>query len=240
MWFRTRWTTRSVTARGRCSRSSSRPRELGTHGVVAAERPVVDRRRLADVVQERRPPDHRVAGRRGIHGPQRVVEQVLALDLVLRRSRAARAISGRRTLEQARLLQQPKPDRRPRRREQLPQLGGDALARDVGGEGRVLADRGEGRRIDRELQDGRQPDGADHPQRVLAEPRRGLADGADAAAARRRRRRRTGRRSRAGVGAGRRRAPSAASGARRTPQAIAFTVKSRRARSSRTSSPNST
>jgi hypothetical protein len=48
----------------------------------------------------------------------------------------------------------------------------------VGHQRRVGPDRGQGGGLDLELQGGRQPDGPDHPQRVLAEPRVGVADGA--------------------------------------------------------------
>ena len=74
-----------------------------------------------------------------------------------------------------------------------------------------------------EPQGGRQPHGPDHAQRVLAEARLRVADRAQEAAAAGPRRRRTGPPGRSAVVG------------RRPPQAMALTVKSRRARSATTS-----
>ena len=52
----------------------------------------------------------------------------------------------------------------------------DALARQVADELGARPDRGERGGLDREVERRRQPDRPDHPQRVLAEPRRGVAD----------------------------------------------------------------
>ena len=50
---------------------------------MADEVPVSQRRRLADVVQERRQPDDRAVRARRVDGSKRVIPEVLALDLVL-------------------------------------------------------------------------------------------------------------------------------------------------------------
>ena len=106
MWWRTRWTTRSRTARGSRSRSRKRPGEVGADRVVPEEVAVGEGRRLADVMDERGEPDER-PGRRGrIHGPQRVVPEVLARHLVLRDA-PLRGQVGRDAREQARLGEQP-------------------------------------------------------------------------------------------------------------------------------------
>jgi len=102
-------------------------RQLGPDGVVAAERPIVDRRRLPDVVQERRQADDRTIRRRSVHRPQRVVEQVLVGDLVLLDAALGRQL-GKHHLEEARLGHQPQADRWRRGQEQLLELGRDALA----------------------------------------------------------------------------------------------------------------
>ena len=57
---------------------------LGPDHVVVVEPAVGERRRLADVVEQRGQPDDRPLGGRGVDGPQRVVPQVLARHLVLR------------------------------------------------------------------------------------------------------------------------------------------------------------
>jgi hypothetical protein len=104
-----------------------------------------------------------------------VVPQVLAGNLVL--GNAALALQlGRDPLEQTRVGEQPKPDRRPFRREQLRQLGLDALAGQVAHEVRVRLDAGQRGGLDGEAERRRQPDGSDHPQRVLLEAGLRVAD----------------------------------------------------------------
>src|SRR6185369_16967662 len=56
------------------------------------------------------------------------------------------------------------------------ELGRNPLGRDVAGERCVGLDRLERHRIDPELENGRETDGTDHAQRVLAEAGAGLAD----------------------------------------------------------------
>ena len=84
--------------------------------------------------------------------------------------------SGRTTARSPVVGHQSQPGRGPVRREQLPELRGDPLAGHVGGQRRVRANRLERRRLDRELEHGGEPDRADHPQRVLAEPRGRITD----------------------------------------------------------------
>ena len=115
-------------------------------------------------------------GRGGIHGPQGVVPQVLARDLVLGDA-ALRGEVGRDRGQQPGVAQQPKADRRRGRAEQLVELGRDPLARQVGDELGPCLDPGQRRRLHPELERGREPDGTDHPQRVLLESVARLADG---------------------------------------------------------------
>ena len=137
------------------------------------------------------------------------------------------ASSGTTTREQAGVRRQPQPDGRPRRLEQPRQLRADPLARQVLDQPGVLGDRRQRRRLDRELVRRREPDRADHPQRVLVEPARPDRRPRAGVRPRGRRARRTGRRARSGGDPPRRRRRSLAG----PPQAIALTVKSRRARS---------
>ena len=58
-------------------------RHVRADRLVTSERPFVDRRRLAEVVEQRGEPDHGPARRRRVDRAERVVEEVLALDLVL-------------------------------------------------------------------------------------------------------------------------------------------------------------
>ena len=69
--------------------------QLRPDGVVADEVAVGERRRLADVVEQRGQPDDRARRRRGVDGPQRVIPQVLAGDLVLGDARAGRRAPAR-------------------------------------------------------------------------------------------------------------------------------------------------
>ena len=66
MCWRTRWTTRSRTARGDRSASSSCAGELCADDFVPEEMAVGERRRLADVVEQRREPDDRPIDARGV------------------------------------------------------------------------------------------------------------------------------------------------------------------------------
>ena len=105
--------------------------QLRAGGVVTEEVALGEGRRLADVVEQGGEPDDRPVGRGGIDGPERVVPEVLARDLVLGDAALGGEV-GRDRGEEAGLGQQPQPDRRRRRAEQLVQLGGDPLARQVG------------------------------------------------------------------------------------------------------------
>ena len=132
---------------------------------------------------------------------------------------ALRRELGRDGRQQAGVGQQPQPDRR---RGAASSLSSSAAIRSpdrCATSSARVPDPGERRRLDLELEGRGEPDGADHPQRVLLEPRRRVADRAQDAGRAHRRGRRTDRRARAAR-------PGAA------PQAIALTVKSRRARSS--------
>ena len=181
MWSRTRSTTRSRTERGAVQPVEERPGQLRADRVVPEEMAVGERRRLADVVEQRRQPDdrpstptpHPPTGACGPTGP-----------------RPGPCSAGSRAAPRARReigpsspvsAMQPKPDRRRRRGEQLVELGGDPLARQVADQLGPCLDPGQRGGFDPELEGRRQPDGPDHPERVLLEP------------ARRARRRRAGR-----------------------------------------------
>ena len=68
------------------------------------------------------------------------------------------------------------PDGRALGRQQLAELGGDPLAGEVGDERGLVADRGQRVRLHAEPQRRREPDGPDHPERVLLEAGFGVAD----------------------------------------------------------------
>ena len=135
--------------------------------------------------------------------------------------------SGNRVARTPGVGQEPQPHRRPTGEEQPVQLPEIRSPDRWAVERRVLPDRGQGRRLELEAERGREPDPAEDPQRILPEPRGRVADGAD----------QTG----ADVGhpvvrvhesPGRWRRPPAA------PHAMAFIVKSRRARSTSMVPPN--
>ena len=133
-------------------------------------------RRLADVVDERREPDDRAPGRRRIDRSERVVPEVLALDLVLRHA----ALCRQRLVDprqQPGVREQPQPDRRPLGGQQLVELGRDPLAGEMPDQLGLRLDAGQRRRLDIEPERGCQPHGPDHPERVLLEALPRLADG---------------------------------------------------------------
>ena len=115
MWFATRWTTRSRTARGERSRSRNSP---------ASSAPIASwRRKWPSAKVDGLPMSWTSAasrttgrpGRRRIDRPERVVPEVLALDLVLRHA----ALGGQRLVDpgqQPGVREQPQPDRRRARR----------------------------------------------------------------------------------------------------------------------------
>jgi len=142
--------------------------------LVAVEVPVGERVRLAHVMEQRCQPNHlSVWGR--VNSAQGVIPQILAADLVL----AQPALSGEvwsDNRQQARVGHQRQSDGRPPGREQLQELGADALARKAARQLGVATDRRERLGFDLELQRGRQPDGSGHSQRVLAEPLVRIAD----------------------------------------------------------------
>jgi len=78
-------------------------------------------------------------------------------------------------LQEAGVGQQSQPDRRPRRGEKLVELGGDPLARQVADELGLCPDPGQRVGLDLELKRRRQPNGADHPERILPESRGRIA-----------------------------------------------------------------
>ncbi len=86
------------------------------------------------------------------------------------------ASSGEIQPRQTGRLERSQPERRHRRGKEPVELGGDPLAREVLDELRPTAHRGEGRRLDRELQGRGEARRPDHPQGILAEPRVRIAD----------------------------------------------------------------
>ena len=86
------------------------------------------------------------------------------------------ASSGEIWFEQVRVAHQPEPDRRRRRAEQLVQLGGDPLARQVDDQPGPCLDPGQRGRLDPEVEGRGEPDRPDHPERVLLEAFPGFAD----------------------------------------------------------------
>ena len=165
--------------------------------------------------------------RGAIDRPQRVIPEVLARDLVLRHA-ALRGELRRDRGEQARVGHQPEPDRRPLARPAAC-AARSRSARPTGGatSSAVAAIAGQRRRLDRRSR-ASPPVGRRGPS--AARPRRSASPG-------RRRPGASGPRGRPGRRAGRRGRGAPPGSA---PQAIALTVKSRRARSSSIESPNST
>ena len=226
MWWRTRLTTRSTVERGERQAAEQLARELGPDRIVTQEAAVGERRRLADVVDQRREPDDRPVPWRRVDGPDRVIPEILAADLGLGDPALGREL-GRDPLEESGRLERPQSDRRARGVEQLLQLDGDPLAGQVADELGVGLDRGQRRRLDAEPERRREPDRPDHPKRVLAEPGVGIARRPGGAA---------GRRSRDPV----MRVEQPGHGTRWTAPGHGVDVKSRRARSTSIDSPNST
>ena len=73
--------------------------------------------------------------------------------------------------------EQPEPDRRRRCGQQLVELGRDPLPGEVRHELGVVGERAERRRLDGELEGRGEPNRPDHPEGILPEPRRRVADG---------------------------------------------------------------
>ena len=170
--------TRSRSAVGQCQRSSSAPGHIRADDLVADEPSVGHRGWLAEVVEQCREPDQRRFEHGAVDRPHRVIPEVLARDLVLRNA-SLRCELGRDVIEQSALGKRSEPDRWPLGRQQQPHLRSDPLAREVSDELRLLPDRLEGRRIDREVERGREPRGPKHAERVLTETRRRVADRAE-------------------------------------------------------------
>ena len=178
MWWRTRWTIRSRTGSRRPEPVEERAGEVRAHGVVPDEVPVGERRGLADVVEQRREPDDRPVGPERVDGPERVVPQVLARDLVLGDAALCREV-GREMDQQVRIAQQPEPDGRDRGGQQLVEFGGDPLARQVAtSEDRAWMPASVAASTPRSERR-REPDRPDHPERVLFEARPRIADRAE-------------------------------------------------------------
>jgi hypothetical protein len=117
-------------------------------------------------------------GHGAIDRPERVIPEVLAGNLVLWHA----ALCGELRCEmgeEAGVGHQAQADRWSRRGEQPPHLGCDALAREMLDELGAVADRRQRRRLDLEPERRRQPHRAHHPQRVLAEASRRVADGTE-------------------------------------------------------------
>ena len=154
---------------------------------------VGERRRLADVVEERGQPNDRPRRRRrvdrraacGPRGPRR--------RPCSGRCPAAPRAPAEIGASKPGVGQQPKPDRRHRRAEQLVELGGDPLAREVGDQLGRVPDPGQRLGFELEPERRRESDGADHAQRVLLEAGRRSRRPRAGGAPRRRIGRRTGR-----------------------------------------------
>ena len=227
MWWRTRSTTRSRTARGARSRSRNAPASSRPDGVVARKWPSA---KVDGLPMSWSSAASRTTGRRGAR----------------RRPIGACGPTGPRPrpCSAARRAGPPAP----RDRREQPRVARAAAARPTASAASSLSssaairspdrwatssasrlDAGQRRRLDVEPERRRQPDGPDHPERVLLEPRcRGSP---------------TARRTRApavGRPVVRVHEPGRAGRVRRAPQAIALQVKSRRARSASIVSPNST
>ena len=176
MWLRTRRTTRSAVARGKRSRARRSPASRRPERLMADEPAVRERRRLADVVEEGRDPDHagdrparrRRSGRCDPRGPRRAP---CSGGCHAGRRARARSSASRPVASSGR-----SPTRRQRCGEEPVELGGDPLAGEVLDELGPAAHRVEGRRLDRELQGRGEPGRPDHPQGILAEPRVRVAD----------------------------------------------------------------
>ena len=196
MWWRTRRSMASIVARGTRTRASSSTACWAPDRVVVVEVAVGERRGLADVVEERRQAHDRPRRGCGVDRAQRVVPEVLAIDLVLRDA-ALRGELRRDDREQPGLgsARRSPTDGRGAARRRI-ELRADPLAREVVDERGVGADRVQRRGLDLDVERRREPHRPEHAQRVLAEPGAGVADRPQDAAARGRRRRRTGRRSR--------------------------------------------
>ena len=161
--------------------------------VVVVEVAVGEGRGLADVVEQRREPDDRPRDRGRVDRAQRVVPQVLAGDLVLRHAALRRELrrDARRAGRSSAMSRSPTDGRGAASScsSSAPIRSPDRCA----ASGACSPDRGERRRLDLEPERRREPDRAEHPQRVLrgtAAPGRRPRAGSAAAG---RRARRTGR-----------------------------------------------
>ena len=151
-------------------------RQLRADRLVAQEPAVRHRQRLADVMEQRREADPRGVGGRPVDRAERVIPEVLAGDLVLRHAGLRGEIRGDGE-EQPGLGHQPKSDRRTLGGEQAPHLDRDPLAGQAAHVVGLLADGGQRRGLDLEVERRRQPDGADHAEGVFMEALGGVADG---------------------------------------------------------------
>ena len=135
-------------------------------------------RGLADVVEEGRQPHDRSVRRDRVDRAHGVIPEVLALDLVLRDAALGGEVRRDRRKEPG-VGEQAEPDRRNRRAQQLVQLGRDPLPRQVPDQLGPCPDPGQRPRLHREPERRRQPDGSDHPERVLLEAGARVADRAE-------------------------------------------------------------
>ena len=149
--------------------------------VVERHRPArleLARRGLADVVQQRREA-HDEVGRvedaagdlvvdRLVEHRERVLVHVLVV-VVLVDLEAQRRDLGQHAVGEARVDEQPDAAARRRGEQQLRQLVAHALGRDAVDLGCELGHRGARALLDLEAELGREPGGAQHPQRVVAE-----------------------------------------------------------------------
>ena len=218
MWWRMRRTTRSRSATGQRQSSRSSSRQLRADRLVAQEPAVRHRRRLADVVEQCREADPRRLGRGPIDRAERVIPEVLAGDLVLRHAGLRGEIRGDGE-QQPGIGHQPKADRRALGGEQPPHLARDPLAGQVA---HVVGLRRGWRPASRARSRSRASPPAGRRGPSGARPHRSARPGRRPSAG-------CGPRGRPGRRADRRVAAASPGSA---PQAIALTVKSRRARSS--------
>ncbi|MBI3970509.1 MAG: tetratricopeptide repeat protein [Chloroflexi bacterium] len=135
---------------------------------------------LADVMQQRRPPQHEV-GRNVVDDAHRVLEDVFVMERALADS-THRQQFGNGVRHQSEVGRQPQADRGLGNEQDLVELFGDALAADALEVGRSRLDGLARARVDREPKLGDKPHGAQQAERVLAEALGRVSDGTDYAA----------------------------------------------------------
>ena len=142
---------------------------------MAVEVPIGERVRLAHVVKERGHPYQASIGR-SVDGSEGVVPEILAIDLVLGYPRLAGEVR-RNHGEQTALSHETQPDARAGSGQELEQLGGDPLARQMARQFGIPTDRGQSFGLDLEAQRRRQSNRSNHPQGIFVESAVRVADG---------------------------------------------------------------